>query len=62
MRFLVAVLLLAIMGCTTAAPPQTGTPATDKEAEAAARFRNPNQDKNNRYQRQIAEQIASQEN
>jgi hypothetical protein len=56
------VFLLAITACTTGVPRHTDAPATPKDSAAITQFRNPNQEINDRQEKQIAERIASRKN
>jgi len=50
---------LLIAACTTTAPPKTATPPAPQPAAARTPFRNPNQEINDRYVKQIADRIAA---
>src|SRR3954469_3230666 len=50
--------LLVVAACATTAPPRASTPPAPQPTAASAPFRNPNQEINDRYVRQIAERIA----
>jgi len=59
MRYLPGVFLLAVTACAGAPPRQVDAPATARPAATPAAQEPSNQEINDRYQRQIAEQIGS---